>query len=126
MKNYGSSRRPYMGYNEYPDTGLTISPAPSKIWASNPLLTTLACTCPPSPLEGPTIYTGLYVENFIQFSKSDAVEEQFRTSLSYKLQVDWQIDSDWFIGTYFEWSTNNQCNLSFHLFQLEFVKHTPE
>ena len=47
------------------------------------------------------ICIGLYVNKFVLFSESDAVEEQFRTPLSSTLQFNWQGDADWFLGTYF-------------------------
>ena len=50
---------------------------------------------------GAKIYIGLYVDDFVYFSESDAVEETFRTSPSSMIQVYRQGYMDWFLKTSF-------------------------
>ena len=87
----------------------------------NPFMYMLSLTS-----RGDPIYIGIYVYEFFYFIEYDAVEEQFRTSLSLMLQVEWQDGAHWFLGTSLEWSTNNQGDISVHMCQSAFVKHTSE
>ena len=47
------------------------------------------------------ITMGLYVDDFIYFSSSNAVEEKFQRILSRLINVDFMGTVEWFLGTHF-------------------------
>ena len=78
----------------------------------------LKCT----PFEGkPPIYVGLYVDDFIYYSKSDEVEAWFEQNLSSFVKVDFMGDVSWFLGQRYEWHTNIDGHVSCHISQQAFV-----
>ena len=51
---------------------------------------------------GPPIYLGLYIDDFIYFSKSKKVEEKFETEFTQKIDIDWNGQIDYFFGIKFQ------------------------
>ena len=49
----------------------------------------------------PPLYLGLYVDDFIYFSKSPTVEQAFKTRFSKLISIDWNGDVDYFLGIAF-------------------------
>ena len=53
--------------------------------------------CTPIPGE-PPIYVGIYVDDFIYYSKSDKVEQWFESNLKSHVKVDFIDHVSWFLG----------------------------
>ena len=75
---------------------------------------------PSSPL---TI--GLYVDDFVYFSKDPEVERRFEQLLARLVTVNFMGTVDWFLGTHFQWSCYNG-EVSVHLSQTGFAAHLVE
>lgn len=62
------------------------------------------CVLKCSPIPGhPPIYVGLYVDNFIYYSKPDKVEEWFEQNLKSHVKVNFMGEVDWFLGKRYKW-----------------------
>ena len=70
--------------------------------------------CTPLPGE-PPIYVGLYVDDFIYYSKSDKVEAWFETNLKSHVKVDFLGTATWFLGQRYDWCTDDDGRLSCHV-----------
>ena len=74
----------------------------------------------------PPIYVGLYVDDFAFFSRSDAVEDRFRTLLNSEYTVSYDDSLEWFLGMKFDWQeTDNtlKCHVHQEAFILDIVEH---
>ena len=82
------------------------------------------CVLKCSPIEGePPIYVGIYVDDFIYYSKSDKVEEWFEQQLKSHVKVDFMGDVSWFLGQRYEWNTDDlDGTVSCHVSQQAFVE----
>lgn len=65
----------------------------------------LPCTVQHSTAE-PPIYVGIYVDDFIYYSKLDKVKEWFKQQLKSHVKVDFMGDGSWFLGQHYEWNTD--------------------
>ena len=80
------------------------------------------CVFKCTPIVGePPIYLGCYVDDFVYYSKSDAVEEWFENNLSGKLRVDFMGAVSWFLGCSYEWTYLTNGKLSCHISQQAYV-----
>jgi hypothetical protein len=68
------------------------------------------------------IYVGIYVDDIIYFSPSDAVEKKFEEQLSSLGSIDFMGQVSHFIGIEFTWSHQPDGNLSVTLTQQSFVE----
>ncbi len=68
---------------------------------------------------------GLYVDDFIYFSKDPVVERCFEQLLLSLVTVNFMGTVDWFLGTHFQWSSYNN-EVSVHLSQTGFAAHLVE
>ena len=71
-----------------------------------------------------TINIGLYVDDFVFYSTSQAEEDLFQKLFQAKLQVDFMGDVDYFLGTAFTWTRRDDGHLSVHLCQSAFTEFT--
>jgi hypothetical protein len=69
----------------------------------------------------PPIYVGIYVDDIIYFSTSDAVEKQFETLLSSLGSVDFMGQVSHFLGIEFTWKFQSNGHLSVSLTQQSFI-----
>ena len=69
----------------------------------------------------PPIYLGLYVDDFIYFSKSKAVEEKFEKEFDQKIDIDWNGQIDYFLGINFQCKRHPNNDVSILLNQEAFV-----
>ena len=61
------------------------------------------CVYKCTPLEGhPPIYVGLFVDDFVYYSKSDKVEQWFENSLKLHIKFDFMGDVSCFFGQHFD------------------------
>ena len=82
------------------------------------------CVFKATPIEGePPIYVGMYVDDFIYYSKSDAVEQWFEACLGSKLRVDFMGAVSWFLGCSYEWHHTKDGRLVCHISQQAYVEH---
>ena len=88
---YGLCRSPHHWYKKI--TGHLIKDMGFKAMPQDNCV--LKCT--PIPGE-PPIYVGIYVDDFIYYSKSDKVEEWFEQNLKSHVKVDFMGGVDWFLG----------------------------
>ena len=70
------------------------------------------------------IHIGLYVDDFVFYSKSDAEEELFRQVFQSQVNVDFMGDVDYFLGSAFLWKRHDDGNISVHMSQSAFTEHT--
>ena len=68
----------------------------------------------------PPIYIGVYVDDFVYFSTSPAVEQAFEKQLSKLTDVDFLGNVNHFLGIKFDWH-RSQNNLTAHLSQKAFI-----
>ena len=73
----------------------------------------------------PPIYLGLYVDDFIYFSESDQVKQEFETRLAKHTPVDFMGKVSHFVGVKFQW-TETPTKLSVHLSQQAFTENLIE
>jgi hypothetical protein len=74
-------------------------------------------------IEGePPIYVGIYVDDIIYFSTSDAVERRFESLLSTLGNVDFMGQVSHFLGIEFTWVHHDDGHLSVSLTQLSFAE----
>jgi deoxyuridine 5'-triphosphate nucleotidohydrolase len=69
----------------------------------------------------PPIYLGLYVDDFIYFSKSKAVEEKFEKAFDQKIDIDWNGQIDYFLGIQFQCKRHENNDVSILLSQEAFI-----
>lgn len=69
------------------------------------------------------LHIGLYVDDFVFYTKDKAHETAFRSELEQHIAVDWMGDVDFFLGTAFTWKRMNDGNISVHLSQATFTEH---
>ena len=119
---YGLRRSPNHWYNMVTrilkDMGLTPSPHDPCLY-SGIINTDQQVSSPRQP-----IHIGLYVDDFVYYSTSDAEESLFQSVLSSKLTVDFMGDVDYFLGTAFTWTKHTDDHLSVHLSQSAFTEYT--
>lgn len=77
--------------------------------------------CTPFPGE-PPIYVGLYVNDFVYYSKSDKVEQWFETNLRSHVKVDFMGDVTWFFGQRYDYYNDSDGRLSCHISQQAMVE----
>jgi hypothetical protein len=65
---------------------------------------------------------GLYVGNFIHFSKDPKVEWLFESLLSLLIMVDFMGTVEWLLGTHFQWNKLDD-KVSIYLSQTSFAAH---
>ena len=70
----------------------------------------------------PPIYVGMYVDDFIYFSKSDDVEEWFEQQLESQVKVDFMGAVSWFLGCSYEWHYLKDGRLTCHISQQAYVE----
>jgi hypothetical protein len=80
---------------------------------------------PAAPLSTAPLTLGLYVDDFIYFSKDPAVERQFKQLLVDLITVEFMGTVDWFLGTHLQWLYSNN-TVSIHLNQTGFAAHLVE
>jgi hypothetical protein len=71
---------------------------------------------------GPSIYVGIYVDDIIYFSVSDAVEKKFESLLSTIGDVDFMGPVSHFLGIEFSWINHPNGHLSISLTQQAFAE----
>jgi len=71
-----------------------------------------------------TISVGLYVDDFVFYSTSQAEEDLFQKLFQAKLTVDFMGDVEYFLGTAFTWIRHDNDHLSVHLSQSAFTEYT--
>jgi hypothetical protein len=75
-------------------------------------------------IEGqPPIYVGIYVDDIIYFSSSDAVEQKFEALLSTLGDVDFMGQVSHFLGIEFSWVHHDDGNVSVSLTQQSFAEN---
>jgi hypothetical protein len=70
----------------------------------------------------PSLYLGVYVDDFTYVSASDAVERVFEQALSLELKIDWMGDVTWFLGKCYDWQTDANDNLTVSITQPAKIK----
>ncbi len=65
---------------------------------------------------------GLYVDDFICFTKDPEVERRSKQLLADLITVEFMVTIDWFLGTHFQWLYSNDA-VSVHLSQTGFAAH---
>ena len=71
-----------------------------------------------TPIEGKSpIYVGLYVNNLIDYSSSDTVEEWFENNLKLHLKVDFMGNGSWFLEQRQKWHNDKQGRVLCHISQ---------
>jgi hypothetical protein len=68
---------------------------------------------------------GIYVDDFVYFSKNPEVERRFKQHLANLVTVKFMGNVDWFLGTHFQWSCTDD-KVSVHLSQTGFAAHLVE
>ena len=75
------------------------------------------------PIEGqPPIYVGLYIDDLIYYSPSDAVEELFENNLKSHLKVDFIGDASWFLGQRYELHNDENGKVSCRISQQAMIE----
>jgi hypothetical protein len=74
----------------------------------------------------PPIYVGIYVDDIIYFSVSDAVEKEFETKLSSIGSVDFMGQVSLFLGTEFSWVHHPDGHVTVSLTQQSFIESLME
>ena len=69
------------------------------------------------------LHIGLYVDDFVFYTKDKAHEAAFCAELAKHIAVDWMGDVDFFLGTSFTWKRLTNDNVSVHLSQATFTEH---
>jgi hypothetical protein len=119
---YGLRRSPQHWYNKITSVLASIGLKPN---ASDPCLFTGSINDPNNPaadIPSTPLTVGLYVDDFVYFSKDPEVERKFEQLLSSLITVDFMGTVDWFLGTHFQWSSYDN-EVSVHLSQTGFAAH---
>jgi hypothetical protein len=69
------------------------------------------------------LHIGLYVDDFVFYTKDKAHEQAFQSELAKHIAVDWMGNVDFFLGTAFTWTQLDDGNISVHLSQATFTEH---
>ena len=69
----------------------------------------------------PPIYLGLYVDDFLYFSKSKQVEEKYKREFIKKIDIDWNGQIDYFLGIKFQCKHHENNDVSILLSQEAFT-----
>ena len=69
------------------------------------------------------LHIGLYVDDFVFYTKDKAHEQAFQSELAKHIAVDWMGKVDFFLGTAFTWNQLDDGNISVHLSQATFTEH---
>ena len=69
------------------------------------------------------LHIGLYVDDFVFYTKDKTHEAAFKSELSKHIAVDWMGDVDFFLGTAFTWQRLDDGSISVHLSQATFTEH---
>ena len=77
-----------------------------------------------APYDQP-ITLGLYVDNSVYFSQSDATERKFQRILPDLVKVEFMGVVEWFLGTHFSWR-NSDTETACHLNQAGFARNLVE
>ena len=81
------------------------------------------CVYKCTPIEGqPPIYVGLYVDDLIYYSPSDAVKEWFKNNLKSHLKVGFMGDASWFLGQRYKWYNDEQGRVLCHISQQAMIE----
>ena len=66
-----------------------------------------------TPFEGkPPIYVGLYVDDFMYYSKSNCVQEWFENELKSHMKVNFMGNVSRFLGQRYDWYTDPNSKVS--------------
>jgi hypothetical protein len=98
---YGLRRSPRHWYNKIT---AVLNSLGLKANASDPCLFTGSIVNPSNPTAGiPTapLTLGIYVDDFVYFSKNPEVERQFKQLLANLVTVEFMGNVNWFLGTHF-------------------------
>ena len=80
------------------------------------------CVYKCTPIPGkPPICLGLYVDDFVFYSKSEEVEEWFEQQLKSKVKVDFMGTVSWFLGQAYEWHRFDDGRVTCHISQQAFI-----
>ena len=72
----------------------------------------------------PPLYLGLYVNDFLYFSKSPEVKETFKTEFSKLISIEWKRDLDYFLSISFDCQQRHPDNhVTIKMHQEAFVDH---
>jgi hypothetical protein len=96
--------------------------------ASDPCLFTGHILNPSNPansLSSSSLMLGLYIDDFIYFSKDPEVERKFEAILSTLITVKFMGTVEWLLGTHFQWLAMNDV-VSVHLSQTGIAAHVVE
>ena len=85
------------------------------------------CVYKCTPIEGQPLiyvglYVGLYVDDLIYYSSSDAVEEWFENNLKSHLKVDFMGDTSWFLCQRYKWHNDENEKVSCHSSQQAMIE----
>ena len=70
----------------------------------------------------PPVYLGLYVDDFIYFSESEAAEKKFEQLFGAKINTDFNGPIQWFLGIKFEMSRNENNQITILLTQEAYIE----
>jgi hypothetical protein len=123
----GLRRSPHHWYNMITsilkNIGLTPSPHDPCLFSSvvdSPRLWNLPPKCDRKP-----IHIGIYVDDFVFFSKDPAEEDNFKLAMQdCTVPINWMGTVDYFLGTAFNWKRHPDGNLSVLLTQSAFVEYS--
>lgn len=80
---------------------------------------------PASPDDEP-LTIGLYVDDMVYYSPTDAVEKRFEQILAAQFKVTFMGVVNWFLGTHFTWLDLPNGNISVHLSQVAYAQNLVE
>ena len=80
---------------------------------------------PASPGDEP-LTIGLYVDDMVYYSVTDAVEKRFEEILAAKFKISFMGVVNWFLGTHFTWLDLPDGEISVHVSQVAFVQNLVE
>ena len=117
-----SKHGPFLYTKILADPYAPIKSTPSGSDPSNPSSTSL----PSNSTDRATIIIGLYVDNLVLYSTSQAEEDLIQELFQAKLKVDFMGDVDYFLGFAFTWACQYDVHLSIYLCQSAFTKLTSQ
>ncbi len=80
---------------------------------------------PASPGDEP-LTIGLYVDDMVYYSVTDAVERRFEEILAAKFKISFMGVVNWFLGTHFTWLDLPDGEISLHMSQVAFAQNLVE
>ncbi len=122
---YGLCRSPYHWYTKIKGILLSLG---LKDNTSDPRLFVGNLVNPSNPAIKPSLAPltlGIYINDFVYFSKDPQVECQFKKLLTNLITVEFMGTVDWFLGTHFQWSLSPN-NVSIHMNQTGLAAHLVE